>query len=137
MGNAWAERALTVSVVGYAVLAVLGVGLIATAAAAGGSASDASTAALVAQLGSTIAGAALVGRGVIALPGSRVAAYRWFMRGILIWILITQVFVFYSSQLAGLGGLVIDLVAYGSLRFAIDRERMAGRDQPRVVPAHT
>jgi hypothetical protein len=56
------------------------------------------------------------------------------MRGILVWILITQVFVFYSSQLAGLGGLVIDLVAYGSLRFAIVRELVAGRDQAAADP---
>jgi hypothetical protein len=49
------------------------------------------------------------------------------MRGLLVWILVTQVFVFYSSQLAGLGGLVVDLVAYGSLRFAITREIVAGR----------
>jgi hypothetical protein len=45
------------------------------------------------------------------------------MRGILVWILVTQVFVFYRSELAGLGGLVIDLVAYASLRFAIAQER--------------
>jgi hypothetical protein len=49
------------------------------------------------------------------------------MRGLLVWILVTQVFVFYSSQLAGLGGLLVDLVAYGSLRFAITREIVAGR----------
>jgi hypothetical protein len=49
------------------------------------------------------------------------------MRGLLVWILVTQVFVFYSSQLAGLGGLAVDLVAYGSLRFAVTREMVAGR----------
>ncbi len=59
------------------------------------------------------------------LRESRLAAYRWFMRGLLIWILITQVFVFYSSQLAGLGGLVVDLVAYGSLRLATILETSA------------
>jgi hypothetical protein len=135
MESPWADRALTVGVVGYAVLAVMGVGLVAIAAAGSGGTSDASTGAEVIQVGSTIAGAALVARGVISLPSSRVAAYHWFIRGILVWILITQVFVFYSSQLAGLGGLVVDLVAYGSLRFAIIREMVAGRDQPRAVPA--
>jgi uncharacterized membrane protein len=44
------------------------------------------------------------------------------MRGLLVWILVTQVFIFYSSQLAGLGGLAVDLVAYGSLRFALAHE---------------
>ena len=129
MGNTWAERALTIFVVGYAALAVMAVGLVAISTP-GGATSDASTAATVAQLGSTIAGAVLVGRGVISLPTSRVTAYHWFMRGILVWILITQVFVFYSSQLAGLGGLAVDLVAYGTLRFAMVRELVAGRDHP-------
>ena len=49
------------------------------------------------------------------------------MRGLLVWILVAQVFVFYGSQLAGLGGLIVDLVAYGSLRFAVTREIVAGR----------
>ncbi|HYK96427.1 MAG TPA: hypothetical protein VE011_11280 [Candidatus Dormibacteraeota bacterium] len=134
MENPLADRALTVGVVVYAVLAVAGVGLVALAGGGSGSQSDASTGAVAIQVGSTIAGAGLVARGVISLPTSRIAAYRWFIRGTLVWILITQVFVFYSSQLAGLGGLVIDLVAYGSLRFAIIREMVAGRDQPRQVP---
>ena len=76
-----------------------------------------------AQIVSTVVGAALIGRGVLLLPGSRVEAYRWFLRGILVWLLVTQVFVFYSSQLAGLGGLAIDLAAYVMVRY---------RDQPRV-----
>jgi hypothetical protein len=135
MESPWAERALTIGVVAYAVLAVMGVGLVAIAAAGSSSASDASTDAVLIQLGSTIAGAALVARGVISLPSSRVTAYHWFVRGVLVWILISQVFVFYSSQLAGLGGLVIDLVAYGGLRFAISREIVAGRDQPRAARA--
>jgi hypothetical protein len=130
MATEWAERALTIAVIVYGTVAVVGVALIATSAGTGAR-SDASTAADVTQLGSTIVGAALVGRGVISLPSSRITAYRWFMRGILVWILITQVFVFYSSQLAGLSGLVVDLVAYGSLRFAIMRELAAGRDSPR------
>jgi hypothetical protein len=133
MENPLADRTLTIGVVAYAVLAVMGVGLVAIAARNGG-ATDASTGSVVIQLGSTIAGALLVARGVLSLPSSRTVAYRWFLRGVLVWILITQVFVFYTSQLAGLGGLVIDLVAYGGLRFAIIREMVAGRDQPRAIP---
>jgi hypothetical protein len=63
-----------------------------------------------------------VGRGVVALPRSRAGAYHWFLHGLLAWILVTQVFVFYSSQLAGLGGLAVDLVAYASLRLALASE---------------
>ncbi len=126
MANPWAERALSGLVVGYAAVTVAGVALVVVAAPPGGG-TETSSVATIAQVGSTIAGAALVGRGVLSLPGSRAAAYHWFMRGLLIWILVTQVFVFYSSQLAGLGGLAVDLVAYGSLRFAISRELVAGR----------
>ena len=129
MANPWAERALSVGVVAYAALAVFGVTLVATGAPAGGVA-ETSTVATLAQVASTLAGTALVARGVLSLHHSRTAAYHWFMRGLLVWILVTQVFVFYSSQLAGLGGLAVDLVAYGSLRFAITREIVAGRHPP-------
>jgi len=126
MAAPWANLALTVGVIAYAVIAVIGVGAVAVLTA--GPATTNASAATVIQFLSTIAGAALIARGVISLPSSRFAAYRWFRRGILVWILITQVFVFYSSQFAGLGGLVADLIAYGSLRYAIEREIAAGRD---------
>jgi hypothetical protein len=121
MANPWSERALVVGVIAYAAAAVLGVLLVTTSVPAAG-APETSAAATVAQVISTLAGAVLVARGILSLRGSRADAYRWFMRGLLVWILITQVFVFYSSQLAGLGGLSVDLVAYGSLRFALTRE---------------
>jgi hypothetical protein len=107
----------------YALLAIVGVGLVVALGPASGS-SDAAAAATVAQVGSSLVGAALIGRGILALSASRVEAYRWFLRGLLVWILVTQVFVFYSSQLGGLGGLAVDLVAYGSIRYAIGRERL-------------
>jgi uncharacterized membrane protein len=133
MANPWAERALSVGVVAYAAVAVVGVTLVATAASASGPA-ETSTVATIGQVASTIAGAALVGRGVLSLPRSRAAAYHWFMRGLLVWILVTQVFVFYSSQLAGIGGLAVDLVAYGSLRFALTREIVSGRHPHGAAP---
>lgn len=126
MATPWANRALTIGVIAYAVVAVIGVGLIGYLS--GQSATASGGVATVAQFASTIAGALLIARGVVSLPTSRINAYRWFERGILIWILITQVFVFYSSELSGLGGLVADLAAYGSLRYAIEREIAAGRD---------
>ncbi len=121
MANRWSERALVVGVIVYTAFAVLGVLVVTTEAPAPG-ASETSAAATVAQLVSTLAGAVLVARGILSLDASHADAYRWFMRGLLVWILITQVFIFYSSQLAGLGGLAADLVAYGSLRFALARE---------------
>ena len=124
---AWplADEALVVAVIGYTVLAVAAVTFVAAAPLPGAPPDMAGT--NVAQVGSTLVGAALVARGVLALRGSRLNAYHWFVRGLLVWILITQVFVFYSSQLGGLGGLAVDLVAYGSLRYAIGRERAVQR----------
>lgn len=128
MATPWAERALTASVLAYAAAAVVGVAVIATATETAASPErDTWGVAVTAQIVSTILGAGLVARGVFSLHASRMDAYRWFERGVLVWILLTQVFVFYSSQLAGLGGLVVDLVAYGSLRFALTHE---------AVPAH-
>ena len=128
-------RADTVLVGGmavYALLAIVGVAVVITLRPAS-SLSDTSAAATIAQVGSSLVGAALIGRGIVALPSSRVEAYHWFLRGLLVWILITQVFVFYSSQLGGLGGLAIDLVAYGSIRYAIGRERIGPLRAPGFV----
>jgi hypothetical protein len=131
MANTWADDAVTLGVVTYAAAALVGVALVAGSTPLEG-AGETSTMATAAQILSTIAGAACIGVGVIRLRGSRRSAYHWFMRGLLVWILITQVFVFYSSQLAGLGGLIVDLIAYGSLRFALVRETLA---RPRPEPS--
>ena len=114
------ERIVTAAVIIYAASAVVGSLLLITADQPG--ANEPVTLAGLGQLLSTLAGAALIWRGVVALPSSRAAAYRWFLRGVLVWILITQVFVFYDSQLAGLGGLILDLGAYATLRYALRRE---------------
>ena len=89
------------------------------------------SAASLAQVVSALAGAALVARGVVALPGSQAAAYRWFIRGVLVWLLLTQVFAFYSSQLLGLGGLAVNLAAYITLRYALGHEIERGRPDTR------
>ena len=128
MAKPWMTRALPLLVIAYAGAAVAGVVLLAISTPFGAP-GEPSAVATVAQVSSTIAGAALVGFGVLRLPSSRLAAYHWFMRGLLVWILLTQVFVFYSSQLAGLAGLAVDLIAYGSLRFALDREASAAADR--------
>jgi hypothetical protein len=124
MARPWAEPAITLGVILYALSAVVGVVFVATSTPAGAT-GDPTSFATLAQLVSTIAGAALVGVGVVRLPSSRIVAFHWFMRGLLVWILLTQMFVFYSSQLAGLGGLAVDLIAYGSLRYALIRETIA------------
>ena len=74
------------------------------------------------HLGRVCAGAFLVVIGVIRLPTSRLAAYRWFERGVLVSILITQVLIFWQDQLTGLGGLLWDLALLTTLRFLIHQE---------------
>ena len=115
------ERVMAGAVILYAALAVAG-SLVVVATAGRPDASQPASVSAVGQVASTLVGAALVGRGVLALPGSRTEAYRWFLRGILVWLLVTQVFVFYDSQLAGLTGLAIDLAAYAMLRYGLRRE---------------
>ncbi len=83
------------------------------------------------QLISSLASAGCVAAGIWCLRRSRLAAFRWFQRAVLISILVTQVFVFYDSQLAALTGLAVSLLVYVGLRFAIARE-VAERDR---VPA--
>jgi len=80
----------------------------------------------LAQLAATSAGIACIWAGIWSLRGSRLRAYIWFKRYVLINIYITQVFVFYHSQFAALGGLVWYLLLYFALHFTIMRERAAG-----------
>jgi len=60
--------------------------------------------------------------GVLLLRRSRLSAYRWFQRSTLVSILVTQVFVFYYSELAAIGGLFAHLLIYFALRVLIARE---------------
>ena len=60
--------------------------------------------------------------GVLWLRRSRLSAYRWFQRSTLVSILITQVFMFYYSELTALGGLLGYVLVYFALRILISRE---------------
>jgi hypothetical protein len=124
LAKPWFERAVAVVFGGYAIAAVIGVVIL---AAAGQSVGQDAPEATLGQVASTLVGGILIGIGVVALPISRLTAYRWFLRGLLVWILVAQVFVFYTSQLAGITGLAIDLVAYTAVRFALDREVKAAK----------
>jgi hypothetical protein len=53
---------------------------------------------------------------------SRLTAYRWFKRGILVSLLAVQVMSFYVAQVAAVWGLLTDLLLLGSLNFAISQE---------------
>jgi hypothetical protein len=60
--------------------------------------------------------------GMWRLPRSRLDAYRWFERAVLISILFTRVILFWQDQLTALGGLIWDLALLTVLRFLIRQE---------------
>jgi hypothetical protein len=65
---------------------------------------------------------ALIVVGVVRLRHHRLDAYRWFERGILVQIFVTQVFEFAQEQLAGVFGLVFNLLVWIALRSMIRAE---------------
>ncbi|MGM0483854.1 MAG: hypothetical protein ACQERI_04815 [Candidatus Krumholzibacteriota bacterium] len=70
--------------------------------------------------------------GIWFLRTSRLKAYIWFKRSVLINIFITQIFVFYRSQFAGLGWLAVFLLLYFALHFMITREKQIIRQTGRA-----
>ena len=74
------------------------------------------------MISSLVAGALIV-IGAIRLPRSRLDALRWFERGLLVEILVTQVFIFQQRQLQGLVGLIGAIVVWLLVRSAMRAER--------------
>ena len=81
---------------------------------------------------SSLVAGALIVIGAFFLHRSRMEAYRWFDRGLLVHLYVVQIFVFAEEQLAGTIGLIVILVAWMLLRSAMraerDREAMARSD---------
>jgi len=79
-------------------------------------------------------------RGMLRLGRSRERAYVDFRRGLLVSIFVTQFFVFYRRQLAGLTGLVLNLLLLAATNYLLARERhrkearMAAQAQAVHVP---
>jgi hypothetical protein len=61
--------------------------------------------------------------GAVMLRRSRLIAYTWFDRGLLVDILVTQVFQFAQEQLAGVTGFVVTITLWIMVRSAIRAER--------------
>ena len=74
------------------------------------------------QLGSSLVSAAFVVVGVFAIRRSRRQGLRMFQRSILVSIFLTQVFMFYREQWAGLYLLAFNLLLLVALDFMIERE---------------
>jgi hypothetical protein len=111
------QRALWVVFVGQAVLGVL-----AAVAVGWTTMSGAGPEGLPPTLVSSLVSLAFVLIGVWQLPRSRLSAYRWFERSVLISVFFTQVILFWQDQLAALGGLFWDLLLLSVLRFLIRQE---------------
>jgi hypothetical protein len=111
----WFQRVLWVVFVGQAVF-----GLVATTAI--GIAAISGAERLPASIVSSSISLALTLVGVVRLPESRLDAYRWFERAVLVSVFFTQVIVFWQDQLTALGGLFWDLVLLTVLRYLIRQE---------------
>jgi hypothetical protein len=114
----WFQRAIWVVFVAQAVIGLLAAAVIGWAAVSDVPMPVQQQTTLVTTLVSLV----LVLIGVARLPTSRLAAYRWFERSVLISVFFTQVIVFWHDQLAGLGGLFWDLALLTTLRFLIHQE---------------
>ena len=75
------------------------------------------------QLFASVLSSLLIVVGVLTLFRSRLAAYHWFRRAILVSIFLIQVFAFYTEQLAALVGLAVDLVLLAALDYMIQEEQ--------------
>jgi hypothetical protein len=76
-----------------------------------------------ASLVSSSVSGALIVFGAARLAHSRLVAYTWFDRGLLVDILITQVFVFDQRQIVGVVGLAVTIGLWLAVRAAIRAER--------------
>ncbi len=61
--------------------------------------------------------------GIFQLRRSRLAAYHWFVRSVLVSIFVTQIFTFLESELAALWGFAIDILLYTALKIMIEQEQ--------------
>jgi hypothetical protein len=80
----------------------------------------------VVQLGllvSSVVSSIMIVIGVLLLPRSRLQAYSWFKRAILVSIFLTQVFLFYTQQLLALGALLLNLLVLVALNALIGAQQ--------------
>lgn len=77
------------------------------------------------QVGGSLAAAALIVAGLASWRSSRVRAYRWFERAIIVDILVTEVFTFYNAPLAATVTLAVDIALLIALRIAGRHEAIA------------
>jgi hypothetical protein len=74
------------------------------------------------QIISATASSILVVIGAVRWRRSRVEAYRWFQRALLVTLFITEFFAFYQNQNTQFAGLVLTLLAYAAIRTMLSLE---------------
>lgn len=75
----------------------------------------------------SIVQAVLIAVGLLKLRRSRLEAYRWLERGLLVNLLVTQVFLFAQDQFSATTGFLISLVMLAAIRVLIGTEHALGR----------
>ena len=86
------------------------------------------------QLLSALATGVLVVIGIVRWRHSRLAAYRWFERAVLVTLFIYEFFAFYQDQLTAVFGLAIVLITYVTIRLLV-REEQDRQAPPAPAPA--
>lgn len=122
----WFPPVLLIGCVGYALLfaPTIGEGLYALLQPASLRGSERHAVATTFLLLSSLASAGLLVVGAFQLRRSRLAAYLWFKRSLLVSILMVQTFLFYLQQLGAVTELAISIALLILLNGAITRERM-------------
>lgn len=72
----------------------------------------------------------LVLTGLLVLKSSRIKAVHWFKRAVLVNIFVTQVFLFYQSQLTAVGGLIINLLVYVCIDYYLRKHLAEEKTRP-------
>lgn len=80
------------------------------------------------EIASNVVACMLVLAGIVRLFRNRNAAYRLFRRSVRVTVFVTQFFVFYHAQMAGVVWLGLNVIALGALDYLIAREETSGRE---------
>jgi hypothetical protein len=129
VGRRW-FKALLVTYLGLIALGGLFLGVVVIVVAASGESSAANASLWTyGQAVSSAVSAVLIVVGFVRWRRSRLAAYRWFQRALLVAIFITQFFAFYQNQITQVFGLVIVLLTYAAIR-AMSRQEEARERGP-------
>lgn len=67
--------------------------------------------------------------GITFLRRSRIIAYSWYQRAILIWIFITQLLIFYEDQFSAVVYLIGSLILLTSIRYMIQEEKIINSER--------